>query len=157
VRNMALVASDYRAYSDTDWPKPYGGMEPAIWQYTDNELYNGYHIDMNAFKGSVGEYAALIYGNSSSTVEENMHVMLKPGQTEYFSCNGMGTLALATDFSDVTKVRVALWRTTSGWEVHDGVTVGSQVQPSKFSLNGVQKGSIVMSPDAKNSISVDTY
>jgi hypothetical protein len=52
-----LVASDYRAYSDSAWPGPYGGATPTVWQYTSTP------IDMNAFKGTAAELADLINGD----------------------------------------------------------------------------------------------
>jgi glycosyl hydrolase family 25 len=46
-RGMALISSQYTTYSD-DGPgwNSYGGMKPAIWQYTSTP------IDTNAFKGT---------------------------------------------------------------------------------------------------------
>lgn len=54
---LSLVSSNYTTYSDTGpgW-NPYGGVTPAIWQYTSTP------VDMNAFKGTVAELAALFAG-----------------------------------------------------------------------------------------------
>lgn len=68
---LALISSDYTAYSDTGpgW-RPYGGVAPAIWQYTSTATVNGRaKVDMNAFRGSIAELAALFNG---STVEDDM-------------------------------------------------------------------------------------
>lgn len=52
---MALVSSDYTTYTDADsgpgW-QPYGGMTPAVWQYTSTLQWNGFRCDFNAFRGS---------------------------------------------------------------------------------------------------------
>lgn len=55
-----LVSSDYTSYSDSGpgWA-PYGGAAPTMWQYTSTP------IDMNAFKGTALELAAIINGASS--------------------------------------------------------------------------------------------
>lgn len=56
---VPIIASEYRAYSDSNWPAPYGGQTPPIWQYTSTP------IDMNAFQGTQAQLAALINGGSS--------------------------------------------------------------------------------------------
>lgn len=62
-RNVALISSNYTTYSD-DGPgwAPYGGVTPAIWQYTFQQPFNGQFVDFNAYKGSVAELAALFAG-----------------------------------------------------------------------------------------------
>lgn len=62
--NMALVSSDYTTYSDTGpgWA-PYGGMTPAVWQYTSTATFNGHNpVDMNAYKGTIAQFKALALG-----------------------------------------------------------------------------------------------
>lgn len=58
---MGLVASGYTTYSDSnaDW-NAYGGVAPAIWQYTDSLPYGGMKVDFNAYKGTVDELKALL-------------------------------------------------------------------------------------------------
>ena len=66
---VPVVASEYRSYDDNNWPAGYGGIEPLIWQYTSTP------IDMNAFKGTPAELAAIINGTSgpvSSGAEVNL-------------------------------------------------------------------------------------
>ena len=54
-RGMLLVSSAYTAYTDdpsgAGW-QPYGGMTPAVWQYTDALPFNGQTVDFNAYRGS---------------------------------------------------------------------------------------------------------
>lgn len=52
--SLNLVSSDYTTYSDTGpgW-EAYGGVTPAIWQYTDTQNLNGEPVDFNAFKGTL--------------------------------------------------------------------------------------------------------
>jgi glycosyl hydrolase family 25 len=65
---VAVVASNYTAYSDTGpgWA-PYGGVTPALWQYTDKQPYGGQTMDFNAYKGTVQQLAALINGTTTPT------------------------------------------------------------------------------------------
>lgn len=58
---MALVASGYTTYSDSNanW-NPYGGVAPAIWQYTDRLSYGGQAVDFNAYRGTVDQLKALL-------------------------------------------------------------------------------------------------
>lgn len=61
LKDLALVASGYTAYSDTaaQWA-PYGGVAPAIWQWTDAQPYSGQKVDFNAFRGTVDELRSLL-------------------------------------------------------------------------------------------------
>ena len=61
-RTMHLVSSDYTAYSDTGpgWAA-YGGMTPAVWQYTSGATFSGHNpVDMNAYKGTIAQFKALV-------------------------------------------------------------------------------------------------
>ena len=65
-----LISSYYVSYSDNGpgW-NSYGGATPAIWQYTSSP------VDMNAFKGTPAQLAAIINGTSgpvSSGAEVNL-------------------------------------------------------------------------------------
>lgn len=66
---VPIIASSYRSYDDNAWPPGYGGVQPLIWQYTSTP------IDMNAFKGTPAQLAALINGTGgpvSSGAEVNL-------------------------------------------------------------------------------------
>jgi lysozyme len=56
---VPVIASEYRSYDDNNWPGAYGGVTPTVWQYTSAP------IDMNAFKGTPAQLAAIINGGSS--------------------------------------------------------------------------------------------
>ena len=58
---LSLVSSNYTTYTDNGpgWT-PYGGMTPAIWQYTDSFRYGGKRIDFNAYRGTRQQLAALV-------------------------------------------------------------------------------------------------
>jgi hypothetical protein len=67
-RGLSLVSSNYTGYSD-DGPgwASYGGMTPAIWQYTSSATFNGWHpIDMNAFKGTTDMLITLATGTKAT-------------------------------------------------------------------------------------------
>lgn len=90
----------------------------------------------------------------STMEDDDMHVMLAPGQTEFFSFNG-GTLAFATDFTAVgAHLRVALWDGTGKLTIHEGqsVSVGSGL---RFALSGAGHGSVSLDKAAENRVSMD--
>lgn len=64
---LGLVSSNYPAagYTETGpgWA-PYGGVAPVQWQYTSTP------IDMNAYRGTVAEYAAMVGGDMSDSWTE---------------------------------------------------------------------------------------
>ena len=64
-RSMRLVSSAYTTYSDTGsgWAA-YGGMTPAVWQYTDKHPFNGQLVDFNAFKGTLAQFKVLVSGGN---------------------------------------------------------------------------------------------
>lgn len=59
--DLALVSSGYTTYSDTGpgWAS-YGGLTPAVWQWTDKQPYSGQQVDFNAYRGTVDELAVLL-------------------------------------------------------------------------------------------------
>jgi glycosyl hydrolase family 25 len=79
-RGLALISSAYTGYSDTGegW-NGYGGMTPTIWQYTDAGDCNGHSVDMNAFKGSLDELAAVIMGDLLMAMAWTDDVVPNPG------------------------------------------------------------------------------
>lgn len=65
---LSIVSSNYPAGGYTingpGWAG-YGGIVPAIWQFTDNATVNGVHpVDMNAYAGTVEELYAELYGTA---------------------------------------------------------------------------------------------
>lgn len=68
---MALVSSNYTTYSDTGpgWT-PYGGMAPVVWQYTDAHSLNGFSVDMNAYRGTVEQFRALLNGGDPTMADQ---------------------------------------------------------------------------------------
>lgn len=58
---LALISSAYTAYSDAGegWAA-YGGVTPAIWQWTDKQSYSGASVDFNAYKGTPAQLASLL-------------------------------------------------------------------------------------------------
>ena len=62
---MHLVSSNYTAYTANGpgW-EPYGGMTPAIWQFSSSIPFGGFKIDFNAFKGNAVELMNLAAGKA---------------------------------------------------------------------------------------------
>lgn len=90
---MQLVASNYigkGSYASALYPgqagagwQSYGGMKPAIWQFTDGAKVAGKQVDANAFEGTRAELAALLTG---TTDQEDPEV--------YYTSVGAGRLTL---------------------------------------------------------------
>jgi hypothetical protein len=95
---LSLVASHYTASYDDNSPgrAPYGGMTPAILQWTDKYPAPGGAIDMNAFKGTIQQLTALFYGQ-----------------------NGPAAMTTAP-YSPATATAVAIGATDVGWVDHPG-------------------------------------
>lgn len=71
-RGMLLVSSEYTAYSDAGpgW-SAYGGMTPAIWQWTDSATFNGVRpVDMNAFRGTFAEFIEIVTTGKKAPVQQ---------------------------------------------------------------------------------------
>jgi GH25 family lysozyme M1 (1,4-beta-N-acetylmuramidase) len=65
-RHLHLVSSQYTGYSDSGpgWA-PYGGMVPAVWQYTSTMRTGGFsQVDCNAYKGTFAQLQALVGGGT---------------------------------------------------------------------------------------------
>lgn len=106
---LHLVSSHYTTYSDTGpgW-NGYGGINPVQWQYTDAP------VDMNAFRGTLGEYAALVnpVQNESMTKGEEMFLAIDKPTGRVYLCDGIHSRWLPTEQSliDVQKTLV-----NEGW------------------------------------------
>ena len=63
--DLGLVSSGYTAYSDSGpgWT-PYGGVTPAVWQYTDALAYSGQSVDFNAYRGTIDQFKTLLGYNA---------------------------------------------------------------------------------------------
>jgi peptidoglycan hydrolase-like protein with peptidoglycan-binding domain len=70
---MLLVSSDYTTYSDTGpgWAA-YGGMTPAIWQYTSSATLNGRTVDMNAYEGTQADFEAQVTTGAGATTNPTL-------------------------------------------------------------------------------------
>ena len=66
-RKMALWSSAYTAYSDhgSGWAA-YGGMDVAVWQYTDKHQFGGQLVDFSAYKGTLAQFRALASGHAAA-------------------------------------------------------------------------------------------
>lgn len=73
-----LISSAYTTYTDSGpgW-NAYGGATPAAWQYTSTP------IDMNAFKGTPAQLAALINGEDIVTPEDIAAIALATAKEVY--------------------------------------------------------------------------
>lgn len=90
-RGMAVVSSAYTTYSDTGigWA-PYGGMTPAVWQYSDNHSFNGFSVDFNAFKGTLSQFISLATTGSLTPVSpsNNNGDRMTPSVTHWKDSSG---------------------------------------------------------------------
>lgn len=67
---IAVANANYTTYSDTGvgW-RAYGGVTPAVWQYTSSFPLNGFKVDMNAFRGTMEQFRALLEGGGGKMDE----------------------------------------------------------------------------------------
>jgi GH25 family lysozyme M1 (1,4-beta-N-acetylmuramidase) len=80
---MLLVSSDYTAYSDTGpgWAA-YGGMTPAVWQYTSSATLNGVtNVDMNAYQGTPADFQAQVTTGAQAVTGADPDPTLTEGDT----------------------------------------------------------------------------
>jgi lysozyme len=93
-RGLHMVSSDYTTYSDTGpgWT-PYGGITPSVWQYTDNQFFNGHYVDFNAYKGTREQFIAMVTGTMAAPrpVEDDV-----PNGTLTFDSKGMAMVDLGS-------------------------------------------------------------
>jgi GH25 family lysozyme M1 (1,4-beta-N-acetylmuramidase) len=75
-RRIGLISSNYTSYSDSGpgWAA-YGGVTPVIWQYTST--YGTQNLDMNAFKGTQAQLAALFAGGLTSQEDDLSTIMVE--------------------------------------------------------------------------------
>lgn len=66
---LALISSDYNNLPPDGWA-PYGGVSPAVWQFTSTRPFNGQLVDFNRFPGTVEQLAALFQGDDMPTADE---------------------------------------------------------------------------------------
>jgi GH25 family lysozyme M1 (1,4-beta-N-acetylmuramidase) len=78
---MVLWSSSYGAYTDADsgagW-QPYGGITPALWQYTSTMDFGGSQVDFSAFRGSA--YAGKQDAGSVAAALAEFHSVASTGK-----------------------------------------------------------------------------
>lgn len=101
-RKIHNHSSAYTRYTDSNsgagW-QPYGGMTPAIWQYTDRMPFNGQNVDFSAFRGSyagkqdpasvkacLGQLKAMALGRSAPATH---HASYAGDGDVYFEVDGL--------------------------------------------------------------------
>ena len=173
-RGLALVSSSYPGGSGSapglypgdgaaGW-QSYGGMEPLLYQFTNEASDGGQLLDYNAFRGTVSQLiAALGTASTPTPIPSEDHVpafatgQVTPGPGAVtmvcpppanLGTAGWGNVwfSLGSDFGDA-HVRVAIFTNGQGWShIYDDVLVSAKddrVNPFGGPLpTGVQKISI---------------
>lgn len=157
--SSAYVDHGYPGAGGTGW-KPYGGLTPLIWQYTDNQD----SVDYNAYQGTVDELKSLLYKTSQG---DDMAITFASGQLN--SGTGATTIlcppppnganwsnvwvSLGSDFGDA-HLRIAAHTHGTGWKVIGNFVVpstGDRVNPfGGPAPTGLQKLSIVRTAGSEN-------
>lgn len=80
---LSLVSSNYTTYSDTGpgWVA-YGGMTPAVWQYTNARPYGGGHTDFNAYRGTIDQFRALTMGGPDMGIKDDRDAWIEAWRVE---------------------------------------------------------------------------
>jgi len=60
--SSAYPASTYQGDHASGW-NTYGGMSPAIWQYTSSQVLHGQRVDFNAYRGTLAQLEQLVLGH----------------------------------------------------------------------------------------------
>lgn len=95
---LSIVSSNYPAAGYTDagpgWT-PYGGITPAIWQYTSRQPFGGKAVDFNAFRGTVADLRRLLDGGIVARIIQTDDS--RYGKGALWGCGGAGRLRLTGD------------------------------------------------------------
>ena len=142
---MLLVSSDYTGYSDTGpgWAA-YGGMTPAIWQYTSTATLDGVsNVDMNAYQGTLADFQAQVStgaqtGGNPTLTEGDTGPAVQRLQTRL---NVWGaTLTVDGNFGPATLVAV------KAFQAAQKLTVDGIVGPQTWSALNLNPGGAVPYP-----------
>jgi peptidoglycan hydrolase-like protein with peptidoglycan-binding domain len=142
---MLLVSSDYTGYSDNGpgWAA-YGGMTPAIWQYTSSAALNGVsNVDMNAYQGTLADFQSQV----STGAQPGANPTLTEGdtgpavQTLQTRLNVWGaTLTVDGNFGPATLAAV------KAFQAAQKLTVDGIVGPQTWSALNLNPGGAVPYP-----------
>ncbi len=110
----------------------YGNATPAIWQFTDQALVAGMHVDANAFRGSSSELAALLSGGDMTPQQaqqlSDIRAQLCGSGAEESGFPGWPELGQNPDGSNRTPVDA----------IAALITMVDQLQTAVAALNGAQ-------------------
>lgn len=110
-RKLLLVSSDYGVrYSDSDTARgwlPYGGRKPVVWQYTASHLFNGWHVDFNAYRHDPATSDTALAQFRSLVLTGKLPV---PAGVQLIHADGKTSLRQYCDRLAVT-VQSAIWQT----------------------------------------------
>ena len=85
---LALISSDYDNAPPDGWA-PYGGVTPAVWQFTSTRPFNGRLCDFNRYPGTVEQLRALFAGTPTPPEEEDpMHLVASAKESSIYFAPG---------------------------------------------------------------------
>ncbi len=86
---LVLVSSNYSSTPGAGWV-PYGGVTPAVWQFTDKRPLNGVLCDFNRYPGTQTQLAELFAGTTpTSPTEDDMFKLVRTETGAVWSTNGI--------------------------------------------------------------------
>lgn len=65
LNSAGTPAALYAAANKRQWSYPLGNQPPVIWQFGSKGAVAGWHVDINAFRGTVDDVRALFYGEQA--------------------------------------------------------------------------------------------
>jgi len=110
---LALISSDYDNRPPDGW-QAYGGVTPAVWQFTSTRPFNGQLCDFNRYPGTVEQLRALFAGTTPPppTQEDEMLFAVKQaGDSSVYLTNGIQRRAGFT-WDEVAQMHAMGWLTT---------------------------------------------
>jgi peptidoglycan hydrolase-like protein with peptidoglycan-binding domain len=148
-RGQHLVSSNYTSYTDNSngagWA-PYGGMTPAIWQFTSTCSWNGYQCDCNAYRGTLAQLQAMVGGQAPPPPPPSNGPAFPYGTGHYLGQPSASPYCHSGYYGGPDQINVHTWQAQMA---HRGWTI---TQDGRF---GAESAAVTRSFQAEKELQVD--